>query len=530
MVIEEIAILDYFNQSPIIPLALSALITIIIIMQCFAKHMLFKVKLLVSFLMTFAAGLCLAFHNEIQNATSTRDLWINLERFGLIGVDLIVLFLFFTTIDLSLSNEKLHKILTKSLDETKYFVLLDKKDRVKEISTLLAKDLEIAPEDAMRKNFFDIIENKYRIVGLNGEEAFKKDIKKYYDHYEKYAKEGSVKSVEINILDDNARHDALYFNESCVFSRGKYKGRILIGDKKNEETLVGMEKEIVDKTAELDLIKSRFITILYKTSDGIYFNNLNDKSIWFNDILVKRLFLNGNSMDSNDFYSRIHPEDMPLYQDVMNNLKDDDYSITYRYNTGSYYVYVKEQGHKVISGNTIELCGIMSVIDDYRYEKTDTALDSVGSEPEMLARFKALQLNDSVFEVVHFRVSSIPDINEKYGRGIGNMMLSEYVNFFKQTFVVDNYIYRGSGLEFVAFITNYNKMEMLKSQLRNDEKILHVTADMAGNKITADINMGISYSNDTPNPQDALTNAKNALRIASHENYSSSYAYFKDIK
>ena len=53
---------------------------------------------------------------------------------------------------------------------------------------------------------------------------------------------------------------------------------------------------------------------------------------------------------------------------------------------------------------------------------------------------------------------------------------------------------------------------------------------MAGNRITADIHMGISYSNDTPNPQDALTNAKNALKIASNENYSSSYAFFKDIK
>jgi GGDEF domain-containing protein len=169
-------------------------------------------------------------------------------------------------------------------------------------------------------------------------------------------------------------------------------------------------------------------------------------------------------------------------------------------------------------------------IDNYRYERTDTALDSVGSEPEMLARFKALQANDSVFQVVYFRVASIPEINEKYGRGIGNMMLSEYVNFFKQTFVVDNYIYRTSGLEFVAFITNYNKMEMLKSQLRNDEQILHASANLAGEKINTEIYMGISYSNDTPNPNDALSNAKNSLKIAANDNYSSSYAYFKDIR
>lgn len=526
MIIQEIDLFSFFSQSPIIPLALSALITFIIIMQCFAKHMFFKVRLVLSFLLTFASALCFVFHTEIQNST---EMWKYFELYGLLGIDALVCVLFFTTIDLSLSNEKLHKILTKSLDETKYFVLLDKKDKIREISSLLAQDLDVKPEDAIRKNFFDVVETKYRIVGLNGEESSKKMIKKFFEHYEKKVTEDSKKTLELNILDDNAHHDALYFNESPVFSRGKYKGRILIGDKKNEETLVGMEKELNDMNSELDLIRSRFLSILYKTSDGIYFNNLNDKSIWFNDILVKRLCLNGNTIDSNDFYANIHPEDMPLYQDVLNNVTD-DYSITYKYNTGSYYVYVKEQGNKVISGNTIELCGVMSVIDNYRYEKTDTALDSVGSEPEMQARFKALQANDAVFEVVYFRVDSIPEINEKFGRGIGNMMLSEYVNFFKQTFVVDNYIYRTSGLEFVAFITNYNKMEMLKSQLRNEEHLLNPSATLGKDKIATKVYMGISYSNDTPNPQDAIINAKNALKIASNENYSSSYAYFKDLR
>ena len=284
MILLEINLLEFFYQSPIIPLVLSALITFIIIMQCFAKHMFFKIRLLLAFLLTFTAGLFFFFHSEIQNGT--QDFWKYTELFSLLTIDALVCILFFTTIDLSLSNEKLHKLLTKSLDETKYFVLLDKKDKVKEISSLLAKDLDIQPENALRKNFFDVIENKYRLVGLNGEEASKKMIKKYFEHYDRKVQEGSKSTLELNILDDNAKHDALYFNESTVFSRGKYKGRILIGDKKNEETLVGMEKELSDKNSELDLIRSRFLAILYKTSDGIYFNNLNDKSIWFNDILL----------------------------------------------------------------------------------------------------------------------------------------------------------------------------------------------------------------------------------------------------
>ena len=120
MIFLDSGILNYFDQSPIIPLALSILITIIIIMQCFSKHIFFKVRLLLSFLLVFSAGLCVAFHKEIQASTSNHDLWVNLERFGLVGVDVLVCILFFTTVDLSLSNEKLHKVLTKSLDETKF--------------------------------------------------------------------------------------------------------------------------------------------------------------------------------------------------------------------------------------------------------------------------------------------------------------------------------------------------------------------------------------------------------------------------
>ena len=41
--------------------------------------------------------------------------------------------------------------------------------------------------------------------------------------------------------------------------------------------------------------------------------------------------------------------------------------------------------------------------------------------------------------------------------------------------------------------------------------------------------MGISYSNDTPNPKDTISNAKNALKIAMNDGYASSYVYYKDL-
>ena len=141
-------------------------------------------------------------------------------------------------------------------------------------------------------------------------------------------------------------------------------------------------------------------------------------------------------------------------------------------------------------------------------------------------------LNDenSVFMVVHFRVATVPSINEKFGRPVGNMMLSEYVTFFKKNYVTNNLLYRVSGLEFVAFITNFNRMEALKNALKNDEKILHISATYANERIQTEVFMGLSYSNDTAVRKDAVKNAKDALRICSNEQFKSSYAFYRDVK
>ena len=518
---------DYIKQSPLIPVLFSSLLTLVILMQCFAKRRFLKGRLLLSFVLTFTSVLVLVFYDEIINS---KEIYAKAINYILFGVDVLSCLCLLSAIDLTLSNEKLSRELTKNLDETKLYVMLDKKDKIKEISKKFIFDLGVDKNSTIGKNIFDVIENKYTIIGLNGEEIYKKEIKKYYDNYSKKVKEDETNQIIIEVQDERNVVSSLYFDETPIFINSKYKGRILVGDKKSEETLMGLEKELASVSSELDIIKNRFITILNNTSDGIYFHNLNNKTIWFNDILVQRLYLNGNSISSAEFYNNIHKEDKALYSDVMNNIRTESYSVTYRYNTGAYYVFVKEEGRKIVTEKNVELCGIMSVLDDYRFEKTETTLDTISTEPQMMVKFKELQTSESIFEVVYFKVASIPDVNEKYGRAYGNMLLAKYISFFKERFVVNNLIYRVSGLEFVAFITNYNKMEALKNMLRDNEKILHLNADLGGDKIAVEVFMGISLSNDTVNTKDTILNAKNALKIASNPQYKSSYAYYSDIK
>ena len=171
----------------------------------------------------------------------------------------------------------------------------------------------------------------------------------------------------------------------------------------------------------------------------------------------------------------------------------------------------------------------MQVIDDYGYEKTETNLDSIKTEVDMLNKYNELLSSESVFEAVYIRMDNIPTINENFSRAVSNNMMSQYAAFFLRNYVDDSMLYRVGGLDFICFITNYNKMEKLKANLRDNEKILHPSADYGKGKVTMDVYLGISFSNDTAIKKETINNAKKALKVALNAQYQSSYAYFKDI-
>lgn len=519
-----------FDQHPIIPLIFCCITIIIIIKQCLVKKRFLKTKALLSCALAFVITFILVFYNDIGLAGSWLEkVNINVIDWILLVIDILIGILLISTLDFSFANERVQQLLNKSIEESKYYVVLDKKDRVKNISGLLLDDLNTDLSSAYNKNFFDLLESKYRIIGFNGQECLKDDIKLFYSHYDKRAQKDQNNKITIDLQDDLLKESALYFHETNLFSGEKYKGRILMGEKKNEESLMGIEKELNQASSELITIKNRFVTILGKTTDGVYFNDITNGSIWVNDILVQKLVLNGNSISIKDFYRMIHPDDLPFYEEKMKSIND-SYSITYRFNTGSSYVYLREEGQKIVNGKSIELCGIMTPIDNYSFSKTETMLDTIGGEPEMLARLAQLENIDKIFEVVYFRVESIPQINATCGRAIGNTVLSQYVGLFKQNFVTDNQIYRIDGLEFVAFITDYRKMDVLKNNLQRGEKLLHITADYVNTKIEAEVFMGISRSDDHPSHKKTLEHAKEALRFARNPQFNSNYAFYKDIK
>ena len=145
----------------------------------------------------------------------------------LLGLDLFIGILFVIYSEVSSSKEEFNKDLFSTLEQTKLYVLVDRKNRIKEISKLFLEDLDISEEESLGKNLFDVIELKYRIFKMNDTDVSKNDLNIYFGDPETKASE-----MNLEIHDDKGDVSAYYFNESPIhaFDRdGKEFGRICRG-------------------------------------------------------------------------------------------------------------------------------------------------------------------------------------------------------------------------------------------------------------------------------------------------------------
>ena len=285
-------------QHPLIPLVFSSLLIVLVIKQCILKRQFLKVRLFYSVILTFISALILVFYPEIQKDEKI----LNVIQIGMLVIDALVGLVLIFIGENSASKEQFNNDLFQTIDTTKFYVVVDKKNKVKEISTLFADDLGISKETAARKNIFNLIENKYHIYKFNGTEVSKNDLNIYFSNME-----NNVTEITFELYDDKGDVFEYYLIQKPVYVFGKVKGRLFIGDKKGTEELVGMEKDLAESVDELNIIKSRFITVLERTKEGIFFTDTINKTIWVNNVIANELKLSNNNLPIEDYYKNIHP-------------------------------------------------------------------------------------------------------------------------------------------------------------------------------------------------------------------------------
>ena len=519
----------------ILTILLSVLLLSVIVGECFQKNKLSKGKLTLSLINIFVLILFGIFYDKLI-------LQIEALQYVYYGY-LILVFVSFAILCLLTVNSYNQKRsdytqFINSLNNTDWnvYFVCDKKDRIKEISESFLLDLGLKKEQVLGRRAFDVFDQTIRFTHVNDLEITNKELREYYKTFNQTAKLGEEIKREIYFKNTNGQTIVYNLIEKPLFVSGKYRGRLNIGQKKNDLSLTGVEKELVNRNKDLESIQYKFIAALELTEEGIFFNDLDENYIWANDVMVKDLKLSTNTIAYMSFRDLIYPEDLEIYTSTIRSLTPErpQYSLTYRFKVGNRYEFVKESGKRIFDDpNSNVILGFSRKVEANHFEKTHMPeVDGTRSVEDLLENLEALFNDRRIFQLVCINLTSLPDINNRHGRAVGNMIMNEYLKRLKSNFMSDSgVIYRASGLVFYFIITDTRKMEFFKRGLTADPNSMNLSLNYGSLQANLKVNIGVAEAmSDGINKEELIRNANAAINVSLTPNYSLNYAYYKDIK
>ena len=156
--------------------------------------------------------------------------------------------------------------------------MVDHKERIKDISISLLRELNLDKADVVGKKLFSVFGTKIRFTKLNGEDVNNRTIEKYYNDYKKTVKANDSEDQELHFLNFNGETVILHLNMQPLFALGKYRGRMCVGEKKTDEALMVVERELKKVDHELESIRHKFIATLELSEDGLFYIDLDEKN------------------------------------------------------------------------------------------------------------------------------------------------------------------------------------------------------------------------------------------------------------
>lgn len=521
-------------QHPIYPLIISIFTLVLVVMQSIQSEKLLKNRLVIAFFNIAIAVMVFVVYNNFVLGNETYTLLYIIFNFAVYFIFIMVLYFAFKTSALKANH---YQLFVKSIKNSRWnaYYVVDKKERVKDISLSLLQELGIEKDEIIGKKLFNMLNKTVRFTRLNGLDINNKQLENYYKNYKENAKPNDSEVQELQFLNDTGNPIILRLVMQPVFALGKYKGRICVGEKKTDFNLLAVEKELNDRSSELESIRHKFIATLELSEEGLFYIDLDERTIWASDSLVSLLGLPSNLLDLTDFRRLIEPEDLKKYLALLGDLtiNKTQYQTSYRIKVKGGYIWFKEKGKRLFEDtNSAIIMGTLNPMKTKHFQASQIdVLDLLKDRNEFMAHMHKLFNDNRYFQLVVFRLQNIPKINEDYGREVGNMFIAEYIKKMSSSFVSESGdIFRITGIEFAITITDPRKMEVLSNGVKSNPTFLNLNMQYGSISEALEVFAGIAVGGSDAHEEHQLYQAAyQALKISLNPQFSSHGCYYKDI-
>ena len=128
-------ILNYVQ--PLVPLILGLVLLFLLVKQSLIRKKLLKGRLIFTFLIVLGCALILAFYSELTKTEEKRQV----ADWCLVGADVLIGIAYIIFSEVSSSREQFNRDLFLTLDQSKFYALVDSKNRINEMSSRFLYDL-----------------------------------------------------------------------------------------------------------------------------------------------------------------------------------------------------------------------------------------------------------------------------------------------------------------------------------------------------------------------------------------------------
>ncbi len=274
-----------------------------------------------------------------------------------------------------------------------------------------------------------------------------------------------------------------------------FKNKIKITQNLTDYDFFELEKELENIKDVSDLLRLRFINTIGLLHEGLIFYNPDLEGLFITEQTANIIGAKGNELSIDEFLACVHKDDQPEYMQVIKsvNKKKSSYEIKYRILKNQVYTWVVEKGKLFIHNKKPYLISVIKGIDMKVFpETTIQELDTLPNENQLIQILTHARKEKDSFYMVLMHLTNIPDINKRFGRDVGNLMIAEYIKKMRYNFAKEyNSIFRITGIEFALIIRDEQKYNVLKRALLSGGDLINLMLNIGGIQQVVYPNVGI---------------------------------------
>jgi len=219
-----------------------------------------------------------------------------------------------------------------------------------------------------------------------------------------------------------------------------------------------LEKSYDDLKDDREKLRQRYLSTVSLIDEGVVFYENGCKDVILSEH-AHDIFGGKQSRTLEEHLESIYEVDRDEYNKTIERTskKQMTYEIKYRIKKNEGSAWVLERGHYIGVESKRSIIGVVTTLDIRCYKMTGYFdVDSMYQEDKMYPKLKELIDEKKPFTFVMFELSNIKEINEKYSREIGSLMMNEYIKFLKNYYQKDiSKMFRISGIRYVMIIDDY---------------------------------------------------------------------------